>query len=125
MICLNTKNLIKILKYLLSIFIINLRTIKICFKAFSELRRNSIHYDIQSSRANMGEVVPTNYIDLGLFARKIGQQFEGDLKKLSDQLADSIDKMVIAKSLGVFKENTSGLSIYYPFKVTLPVFTKE
>ena len=83
---------------------------------FPELRRNSIHYDIQSSRANMGEVVPTNYIDLGLFARKIGQQFEGDFKNLCEQLADSIDEMVIAKSLGVFKENASGLSIYYPFK---------
>ena len=85
-------------------------------KHFPELRRNSIHYDIESSRANRGEVVPTNYIDLGLFAREIGQQFEGDLKTISDQLADSIDKMVIAKSLGVFKENASGLSIYYPFK---------
>ena len=83
---------------------------------FPELRRNSIHYDIQSSRANMGEVVPTNYIDLGLFARKLSQQFEGDFKNLCEQLADSIDEMVIAKSLGVFKENASGLSIYYPFK---------
>ena len=81
-------------------------------------RLDAIHYRI-------GEVSdiknPTKYIDLGHFALTLAESLEdGPLKSASLKLASSIDAMVINHVAGSRRQESKGLSIYYPGNGVMP-----
>jgi len=92
---------------------------------FAGMRREAIHYDNAQSRANKGTVVPTNYIDIGLFAQEIAEVADGNLKAASEQLSLAVDNMIVAKATGNYKKNVSGLSIFYPYNGRHPNWKYE
>ena len=80
-----------------------------------KLRAESIHYSIVS-RSNAKS--QTYFIDLGYFANKFLQEdmIPGNLKITSQNLVESINNLVISKSLGTEKIDASGISIAFPNK---------
>jgi hypothetical protein len=98
------------------------------FKAFAEellrqnmlenavipkLRRQAIHYRNVNDRGD-GTKGPSDYIDLGTFAKEIANNSNGKLRSVSLELLDSINQLIIAKSNGSRRQDAIGLSIYYP-----------
>ncbi len=69
-----------------------------------------------SSDDTDGDGDPISYIDLGGFARGFFNSPEtpAELKTAAGQLVDAIEKLVVAKAIGVDKYGASGLSIWYP-----------
>ncbi len=78
------------------------------------LRSDAIHYSIPSKSMVKS---PTNYIDLGDFLINLEQSIELKNESLANsafELNNTISEMVIAKSLGTQRQNSSGLSIAFP-----------
>ena len=75
-------------------------------------RRDAIHYSLSS----VSEIKnPTDYIDLGHFAKTLGSLIgEGQLKKACDDLVKSIQNMIINHASGASRKDSIGLSVYYP-----------
>jgi len=78
----------------------------------AKIRREAIHYD--NTGRSKGNI--TDYIDIGSFAKEISKHFTGELKKVSLELVEAINNMIIAKTAGYKRENAVGLSIYYPIR---------
>ena len=78
-----------------------------------KLRRQAIHYRNVNDRGD-GTKGPSDYIDLGTFAKEIANNSSGKLRSVSLELLDSINQLIIAKSNGSRRQDAIGLSIYYP-----------
>ena len=77
-----------------------------------KLRAEATHYSV-SKRTQAKS--PTNFIDLGEFAKNVANAPVNDeLKKTSLNLVQAIDNMILAKSTGSQRTHVSALSIAYP-----------
>ena len=83
-----------------------------------KLRAESIHYSIVS-RSNAKS--QTHFIDLGYFAKKLSQEdiIPGNLKITSQYLVESINNLVISKSLGTEKIDASVFLLHSQIKTNI------
>ena len=84
------------------------------YGAIPEIRKDSIHYYNSGSRIRSGAVGETDFIDIGAFSKRLYNTMEGDLKMAAYNLYESINNMVVFKSVGSSRIDAVGLSIYYP-----------
>lgn len=89
------------------------------------IRKDSIHYYNSGSRIRAGAIGDTDFIDLGTFSKRLYKMMDGDLKMAAYKLYESINNMVVFKSLGTSRDDALGLSIYYPTSGKAHIFYEE
>lgn len=80
----------------------------------AKIRREAIHYWNSPRKINDVSAGITDFIDIGTFAEEISKNFTGELKRVSLELVNSINDMIISKSVGTKMQGAVGLNIYYP-----------
>ena len=90
-----------------------------------KIRRNAIQYYNTGSRIRAGTNDETDFIDIGGFSKNLFETVDGDLKVASYELFEAINSLVISKSVGEFRGDATGLSIYYPNNGGAHIFYQE
>lgn len=84
------------------------------YEIIPKLRRDAIHYYNSGSRIRAGAMGETDFIDIGTFAKNLYNTTDGKLKIAAYKLYEAINNLVISRSVGTYREDATGLSIYYP-----------